>query len=45
MFQATTQGYAVVSINYRLSCEVTWPRPLHDAKAAIRFIRANAEKY
>ena len=45
VFQATTQGYAVVSINYRLSDEVTWPKPLHDAKAAIRFIRANADKY
>ncbi len=45
VFQATTQGYAVVSINYRLSHEVTWPKPLHDAKAAIRFIRANADRY
>ena len=45
VFQATTQGYAIVSINYRLSNEVRWPEPLHDAKAAIRFIRANAEQY
>lgn len=45
IFQATTQGYAVVSVNYRLSDEVTWPKPLHDAKAAIRFIRASGEKY
>lgn len=45
ILQATTQGYAIVSVNYRLSDEVTWPKPLHDAKAAIRFIRANANRY
>jgi acetyl esterase/lipase len=45
IFQATTQGYAVVSVNYRLSGEVRWPKPLHDAKAAIRFIRTNADRY
>lgn len=45
IFLATTQGYAIVSVNYRLSDEVKWPKPLHDAKAAIRFIRANADKY
>lgn len=45
VFQAVSQGYAVVSVNYRLSDEVTWPKPLHDAKAAIRFVRANAERY
>ena len=45
VFQAVNQGYAVVSINYRLSDEVLWPKPLHDAKAAIRFLRAHALKY
>lgn len=45
VFQATTQGYAVVSVNYRLSDEATWPKQLHDAKAAIRFVRANAARY
>lgn len=38
-------GYAVCCINYRLSDEAKWPLPLHDCKAAIRFLRANAEKY
>jgi len=42
---ATTQGYAVVSVNYRLSGEAMWPAPLYDVKAAVRFIRTNAEKY
>ena len=41
----TTQGYAMVNVNYRLSGETMWPAPLYDAKAAVRFIRANAEKY
>lgn len=45
IFQATTQGYALVSVNYRLSDEVKWPKPLLDAKAAIRFIRTNASSY
>lgn len=45
IFQATTQGYAIVSANYRLSYEVFWPKPLYDAKAVIRFIRAKAYKY
>lgn len=38
-------GYAVCCINYRLSDEAKWPLPLHDCKAAIRFLRANAEKF
>lgn len=38
-------GYAVVSINYRLSTEASYPAQLHDCKGAIRWLRANAEKY
>lgn len=38
-------GYAVVSLNYRLSGEAIWPAQIHDVKAAVRFIRANAAKY
>jgi acetyl esterase/lipase len=38
-------GYAVVSINYRLSGEARFPRAVNDAKAVIRFLRANAERY
>ncbi len=36
---------AVVSIGYRLSDEVKWPAQIHDCKAAIRWVRANAETY
>jgi acetyl esterase/lipase len=39
------RGYAVVSINYRLSGEARFPALVHDAKAAIRWIRANAQIY
>ncbi|MCW2635049.1 MAG: putative esterase [Blastococcus sp.] len=37
-------GIAVASIDYRLSGEATWPAQLHDAKAAVRWLRARAEE-
>jgi acetyl esterase/lipase len=39
------RNYAIVSVNYRLSGEATFPADVEDVKAAIRFIRANAAKY
>jgi acetyl esterase/lipase len=42
---ALNRGYAVVSINYRLSSEAKFPAQINDVKAAIRYIRANADKY
>jgi acetyl esterase/lipase len=39
------RGYAVVSVEHRLAFEAKYPYPLFDVKAAIRFLRANAEKY
>jgi acetyl esterase/lipase len=41
----TRQGYAVASINYRLSGEAIFPAQIEDCKAAIRWLRANAKKY
>lgn len=41
----TDAGFAVVSINHRSSGDAKFPAQIHDVKAAIRFIRANAEKY
>ncbi|WP_208971762.1 alpha/beta hydrolase [Kineococcus rubinsiae] len=35
-------GTAVASVDYRLSGEAVWPAPLHDAKAAVRWLRARA---
>jgi acetyl esterase/lipase len=39
------RGYVVASINYRLSQEAIFPAQIHDCKAAIRWLRANADKY
>jgi acetyl esterase/lipase len=38
-------GYAVASIDYRLSGEAQFPGAVQDAKAVVRFLRANAAKY
>lgn len=38
-------GYVGVSINYRLSGDAPFPAGVHDCKAAIRWLRANAAKY
>jgi acetyl esterase/lipase len=35
-------GIAVASVDYRLSGEATFPAQLHDAKAAVRWLRARA---
>ena len=43
--EGLTHGYAVVSINYRLSGEAIFPAQIQDVKAAIRSLRANAKKY
>jgi acetyl esterase/lipase len=39
------QGYAIASINYRLSGEAIFPAQIIDCKAAIRWLRANAAEY
>ncbi|GHU69909.1 alpha/beta hydrolase [Spirochaetia bacterium] len=39
------KGYAVVSLNYRMSGEAIFPAAVQDVKAAVRFLRANAAKY
>ena len=38
-------NYAGVSIGYRLSNEAKWPAQIHDCKAAIRWVKANAVKH
>jgi acetyl esterase/lipase len=45
MLEGLKHGYAVVSINYRLSGEALFPKNIHDVKAAIRWIKANATTY
>lgn len=39
------QGYAVASLNYRLSGEASHPAGIIDCKTAIRFLKANADRY
>lgn len=39
------QGIAVVSVGYRLSGEALWPAQIHDVKAGLRWVRANAASY
>jgi acetyl esterase/lipase len=38
-------SYAVASIEYRLSQEAIFPAQIHDCKAAVRWLRANAVQY
>lgn len=41
-----TRGYAVASVSYRLSQgDTVFPAPLHDCKAAVRWLRANAWRF
>ena len=38
-------GYVVGSINYRVAPTAKFPEPLEDVKAAIRFLKANADRF
>ena len=42
---AASGNYVCFSVGYRLSGEATWPAQIHDCKAAIRWIKANASKH
>lgn len=39
------KGYTVASVEYRTSNEAKFPEALTDVKAAIRYLRANAQRY
>lgn len=41
----TNAGFAVVSVNHRASREAHYPAQIQDIKAAIRYVRGNADKY
>lgn len=45
MLEGLKRGYAVISVNYRLSKEAKFPAQVQDAKAAVRWIRGNAAQY
>ncbi len=38
-------GYAIASVDYRLSTEAKFPAQVHDIKAAIRFLRAQGSEW
>lgn len=40
-----SKGYVAVAVEYQLSLEAKYPAAVHNIKAAIRWVRANAEKY
>ncbi len=39
------EGYAVASVDYRLSTDARFPAQIHDIKAAIRFLRAHGDQW
>ena len=41
----TLNGYVTIPVEYRLSLEAIYPAAIHDIKAAIRYIKDNAESY
>ena len=38
-------GYAMASISYRLTDRAVFPAQIHDCKGAVRWLRANAERF
>ncbi|HEY0550946.1 MAG TPA: alpha/beta hydrolase [Verrucomicrobiae bacterium] len=38
-------GYAIASVDYRLSTEAKFPAQVHDIKAAIRFLRGHGDEW
>lgn len=43
--ELVAEGFVVVSVDYRLTPVAPFPANVHDIKAAIRFLRSNAETY
>jgi len=39
------RGYALVSFTYTFTNQDSWPAQIHDTKAAIRWVRANADRF
>ncbi|NJN51696.1 MAG: alpha/beta hydrolase [Gammaproteobacteria bacterium] len=42
--QFARYGFVCVASEYRLSGEAKWPAQIHDVKAALRYMRANANQ-
>src|SRR5437667_4546862 len=39
------RGYVAATVSYRLAPKSQFPAPVHDVKAAVRWLRANAAKF
>ncbi|MDB6126954.1 MAG: nlhH 2 [Verrucomicrobia bacterium] len=44
-FRFAQRGYVVACIDYRLTSDATFPAQLEDCKAALRWLRSNAERF
>jgi len=40
-----SEGYAIASVDYRLSTQARFPAQIHDLKAAIRFLRGHGDQW
>lgn len=45
LMQMRDKGITIAAATYRFSNEAIFPAQIHDVKAAIRFLKANAQKY
>jgi acetyl esterase/lipase len=45
MARLAAAGFVVITVDYRLSGEARFPAQIDDAKAAVRWLRANAEEF
>ncbi len=45
IIRLASQGYVAVTVSYRLAPKYPFPAAIHDTKAAVRWLRANAKKY
>lgn len=43
--EITNHGFALASISYRLTDKAIFPAQIHDCKAAVRWLRANADRF
>src|SRR5207253_5788055 len=43
--QLAEHGYVAATVTYRLAPKYQFPAAVHDVKAAVRWLRANADKY
>jgi acetyl esterase/lipase len=43
--QLAERGYVAATVTYRLAPKYQYPAAVHDVKAAVRWLRANADKY